>query len=44
MTIVVRVLGLILCALAVQFIISGIADSTRGLIRHSAVAPYEDVR
>ena len=44
MTIVVRVLGLILCALAVQFIIGGIADSTRGLIRHSAVAPYEDVR
>lgn len=44
MTIVVRVLGLILCALAVQFVIGGIADSTRGLIRHSAVAPYEDVR
>jgi multiple antibiotic resistance protein len=44
MTIVVRVLGLILCALAVQFIIGGIADSTRGIIRHSAVAPYEDVR
>jgi multiple antibiotic resistance protein len=44
MAIVVRVLGLILCALAVQFIIGGIADSTRGLIRHSAVAPYETVR
>ena len=44
MTIVVRVLGLILCALAVQFIIGGIADSTRGIIRHSAVAPYEDIR
>ena len=44
MAIVVRVLGLILCALAVQFIIGGVADSTRGLIRHSAVAPYENVR
>ena len=44
MTIVVRVLGLILCALAVQFIIGGIADSTRGIINHSAVAPYEDVK
>lgn len=44
MTIVVRVLGLILCALAVQFIIGGIADSTRGIIKHSAVAPYEDVK
>lgn len=40
MTIVVRVLGLILCAMAVQIIITGIAASTHGLIRHDTVAPY----
>jgi multiple antibiotic resistance protein len=40
MTIVVRVLGLILCALAVQFILIGIADSTRGVIRADTAAPY----
>lgn len=40
MTIVVRVLGLILCALAVQFVLVGIADSTRGVIRQEAAAPY----
>jgi len=42
MTIVVRVLGLILCAMAVQFILAGLADSTVGLIRHSAAVPYPD--
>ncbi len=41
MTIVVRVLGLILCALAVQFIIAGVAGSTQDLVRHDAVSPYE---
>ena len=41
LTIVVRVLGLILCALAVQFILSGFSDATRGFIRHDAAAPYE---
>lgn len=40
MTIVVRVLGLILCALAVQFVLIGVADSTRGVIRGDAAAPY----
>ena len=40
LTIVVRVLGLILCALAVQFILGGVADSTAGLIRPEAAAPY----
>jgi multiple antibiotic resistance protein len=40
MTIVVRVLGLILCAMAVQFIISGISDTTRGIVRPAAAAPY----
>jgi multiple antibiotic resistance protein len=40
MTIVVRVLGLILCAMAVQFMITGIAGATHDLVRHDAVAPY----
>jgi multiple antibiotic resistance protein len=40
MTIIVRVLGLILCAMAVQFLLAGIADSTTGLIRPEAAAPY----
>ena len=41
LSIVVRVLGLILCAMAVQFILSGFSDATRGFIRHDAAAPYE---
>ncbi|HVK41009.1 MAG: multiple antibiotic transporter [Phenylobacterium sp.] len=40
LTIVVRVLGLILCALAVQFILAGIAESTAGVILREAAAPY----
>jgi len=40
LTIVVRVLGLILCAMAVQFILAGLGDSTIGLIRPEAAAPY----
>jgi multiple antibiotic resistance protein len=40
MTIVVRVLGLILCALAVQFVIVGLADATGGIIKGSAAHPY----
>jgi multiple antibiotic resistance protein len=40
MTIVVRVLGLILCAMAVQFVIAGVGDATRGLIRPAVGAPY----
>ncbi len=40
MTIIVRVLGLILCAMAVQFLLAGIADSTTGLIRPEAATPY----
>ena len=43
MTIVIRVLGLILCAMAVQIIIAGVAASTHGLIRHDTVAPYPSV-
>jgi len=41
MTIVVRVLGLILCALAVQFIIAGVASSTRGIVRGDTAVPYQ---
>jgi multiple antibiotic resistance protein len=44
MTIVVRVLGLILCAMAVQFILIGVADSTRGVIRKETAAPYAEAR
>jgi multiple antibiotic resistance protein len=40
MTIIVRVLGLILCAMAVQFLLAGLADSTTGLIRPEAATPY----
>ncbi|HEY9218224.1 MAG TPA: MarC family protein, partial [Phenylobacterium sp.] len=39
-SIVVRVLGLILCAMAVQFIMVGIADSTTGVILPEAAQPY----
>jgi multiple antibiotic resistance protein len=42
LTIVVRVLGLILCAMAVQFVLSGIADSTHDVILKKASAPYQD--
>ena len=40
MSIIVRVLGLILCAMAVQFILIGMADATHGVILRSAAAPY----
>ncbi|WP_334160665.1 MarC family protein [Phenylobacterium sp.] len=42
LTIVVRVLGLILCALAVQFLLAGLSDSTIGIIQPEAAAPYEN--
>ncbi|MBE7218958.1 MAG: MarC family protein [Caulobacteraceae bacterium] len=38
--IVVRVLGLILTALAIQFIITGVSDTTAGIIRRSVANPY----
>jgi multiple antibiotic resistance protein len=41
MVIVIRVLGLILCAMAVQFMLTGLAGSTIGLMRHDAAAPYQ---
>ena len=40
MAIVVRVLGLILCALAVQFIIAGLAEATQGIISQGIAQPY----
>jgi multiple antibiotic resistance protein len=40
LSVIVRVLGLILCAMAVQFLLAGVADSTHGLIRPEAAAPY----
>jgi multiple antibiotic resistance protein len=39
MIIVIRVLGLILCALAVQFMIIGVSEATVGLLLPSAAAP-----
>ena len=40
LSIIVRVLGLILCAMAVQFVLAGLADATHGVILKSAAAPY----
>jgi len=40
MTIVVRVLGLVLCAMAVQFVIVGLADATGGIIKAATAHPY----
>jgi multiple antibiotic resistance protein len=40
MAIVVRVLGLILCAMAVQFILIGVFDATHGVIMRSVAQPY----
>jgi multiple antibiotic resistance protein len=41
MVIVVRVLGLILCAMAVQFILAGFADATNGLVLKGVATPYK---
>ena len=40
MMIVVRVLGLILAALAIQFILVGFADATAGFVKRSVSNPY----
>ena len=41
LTIIVRVLGLILCAMAVQFIIVGVSDVARGgIIKSDVLTPY----
>lgn len=42
MAVVVRVLGLILCALAIQFIIIGLGESTNGFINLAASSPYAE--
>jgi multiple antibiotic resistance protein len=42
MAITVRVAGLILCAMAVQFLITGLNEATHGLVRQSVAAPYAD--
>lgn len=42
MVVVVRVLGLILCALSVQIIISSVSEITHNLILPSAAHPYEN--
>jgi multiple antibiotic resistance protein len=41
MVIVVRVLGLILCAMAVQFMLVGLAGSTMNLVRRDTASPYQ---
>ncbi|MET4684266.1 MarC family protein [Brevundimonas faecalis] len=40
MAIVVRVLGLILCALAIQFILMGLGEALPGMISSGVTAPY----
>ncbi len=40
MSIIVRVLGLVLCALAVQFIIAGVGETIPGLIAEGVARPY----
>jgi multiple antibiotic resistance protein len=40
MAIIVRVLGLILCALAIQFILAGLAEAIPGMFSSIATTPY----
>ncbi|HYC74914.1 MarC family protein [Brevundimonas sp.] len=40
MAIIVRVLGLILCALAIQFILLGLSEAIPGMISGAVTAPY----
>jgi multiple antibiotic resistance protein len=42
MSIVVRVLGLILCALAIQFILAGLSEAIPGMFSSIATTPYPD--
>jgi multiple antibiotic resistance protein len=41
MVIIVRVLGLILCAMAIQFMLTGLASSTVNLVRRDTATPYQ---
>ena len=40
MSIVVKVLGLILCALAIQFILMGLSEALPGMISGAVTTPY----
>jgi multiple antibiotic resistance protein len=40
MAIIVRVLGLILCALAIQFILAGLSEAIPGMFSSIAITPY----
>ena len=42
MSIIVRVLGLILCALAIQFILAGLGEAIPGMISAGVTTPYGD--
>lgn len=42
MVVVIRVLGLVLCAMAIQFILVGLSGATVGLVRGSAVHPWRE--
>ena len=42
MAIIVRVLGLILCALAIQFILAGLSEAIPGMFSSIATTPYPD--
>ena len=40
MAIIVKVLGLILCALAIQFILLGLGEAIPGMISGAVTTPY----
>jgi hypothetical protein len=40
MAIIVRVLGLILCALAIQFILAGLGEAIPGMFAGAVTSPY----
>jgi multiple antibiotic resistance protein len=42
MAIIVRVLGLILCALAIQFILAGLGEAIPGMFAGAVTSPYPD--
>jgi len=42
MAIIVRVLGLILCALAIQFILAGLGEAIPGMFSSVVIAPYPE--
>ena len=42
MAVIVRVLGLILCALAIQFMLSGLSEAIPGMFSSIATTPYPE--